>query len=260
MIRLSDVGFDYISGTSAVRALSAEFVRPQLVALVGPNGSGKSTLMKMMARVLSPSSGNIAFEGRPVADWSPKDYAQQVGYLPQDPDPVFPMKAIDVVLTGRAPFLPRYQWESQADIAAADDALARCDAMNLRERYLEEMSGGERKRVFLARVLAGRPRLVLLDEPLAALDIEHIESFTRLLREIVDETGSTVIFISHDLNWSAAYADRMMVMNGGSLVLDAAPEEVMNPEVMRRYFSFNGRAVPSGSGQRTWIVPDPGRS
>src|SRR5205085_2811262 len=124
---------------------------------------------------------------------------------------------------------------------------------HLAERYLDEMSGGERKRVFLARVLAGDPKLILLDEPLAALDISHVQQVSALLRGIVDRTGCTVVFASHDLNWAAAYSDRMLVMNNGGLALDATPSEVMRPDTMRELFGFEAEAVVAGG--RNWIVP-----
>ncbi|HEX7151905.1 MAG TPA: ABC transporter ATP-binding protein [Thermoanaerobaculia bacterium] len=237
----------------AVHAVSVEIPEGQLVALAGPNGSGKSTLLKLAARVLTPAAGEVSFEGKPLPSWNGKEYARRVGYLPQDPEPAFPMRAIDVVVSGRAPFLGRFAWETDADYAAAEHALAVCDAAHLAQRYLDEMSGGERKRIFLARVLAGTPRLILLDEPLAALDIEHVQRFSALLREIVDRTGCTVVFASHDLNWAAAYSDRMLVMQNGALVLDAPPREVMTPAVMARLFGFQAEAVVSGG--RTWVVP-----
>jgi ABC-type cobalamin/Fe3+-siderophores transport system ATPase subunit len=116
----------------------------QLIALTGPNGSGKSTLLKLMARVFAPTSGRVLYQQRPAQEWPAKAYAREVGYLPQDPDPAFPMRAIDVVVSGRAPYLGRFSWEGEGDYAEAERALATCDAAHLRERFLDEMSGGER--------------------------------------------------------------------------------------------------------------------
>ena len=248
MLAIRGVSYAY-DGVVAVRDLTADFQRTQLVALTGPNGSGKSTLLKMLARVLAPDAGTIDFEDRDLTAWRPKEYARRVGYLPQDPDPTFPMRAFDVVLSGRAPFLGRFEWESDADREEAHRALAQCDAADLTDRYLDEMSGGERKRVFLARVLAGHPKLILLDEPLASLDVSHMQQFSRLLRDIVGRTETTVIYATHDLNWAAAYSDRILVMQRGSLALDAPPAELMRPDVVRDLFGFDAHVVDG------WLVP-----
>lgn len=252
MLELRHASYAY-GAAAAVRDVTLSIGEGELLALTGPNGSGKSTLLKLMARVFSPHSGAMTFEGKPIAQWSAREYARRVGYLPQDPDPAFPMRAIDVVLTGRAPYLRRFQWENERDWQEAQKALALCDAEHLSDRYLDEMSGGERKRVFLARVLAGTPRLILLDEPLAALDLSHVQQFSRLLREVVDRTGCTVLFAAHDLNWAAAHSDRMLILQSGALALDATPERVMRPEVMRDYFGFEAETVVSGG--RNWIIP-----
>jgi iron complex transport system ATP-binding protein len=252
MLSLANISYSYADG-EAVRDVTFDAGERQLIALTGPNGSGKSTLLKMIARVLEPSRGAIAFEGRGVKQWPAKEYAKRVGYLPQDPDPAFPMRAIEVVVSGRAPYLGRFAWETAGDWDEAEKALQLCDAAHLRDRYLDEMSGGERKRVFLARVLAGTPRLIVLDEPLAALDLSHVQQFSRLLRDVVDRTGCTVLFAAHDLNWAAAHSDRMLVMQRGALALDASPQEVMREDVMRTLFGFEAETVASGG--RMWIVP-----
>lgn len=252
LLEMNGVSYSY-AAAPAVSNVTLALDERQLIALSGANGSGKSTLLKMMARVLPPLAGSIRFENREIHDWPPKDYARRVGYLPQDPDPAFPMRAIDVVVSGRAPYLSRFAWETDRDWEEAERALALCDAAHLTDRYLDEMSGGERKRVFLARVLAGEPRLILLDEPLAALDLSHVQQFSMLLRDVVDRTGCTVVFAAHDLNWAAAYSDRMLVMQSGALVLDTTPAEVMREETMRAHFGFD--AAIATSGDRSWIVP-----
>ena len=248
MLEIRGLSFSY-DGVAAVRDVTASIGSRQLIALTGPNGSGKSTLLKMLARVNAPAEGTIELEGRNIREWAPKDYASRVAYLPQDPDPTFPMRALDVVVSGRAPFLGRFEWESARDYEEAEHALAMCDASNLAGRYLDEMSGGERKRVFLARVLAARPKLILLDEPLSSLDISHVQQFSNLLREIVGRTEATVVYATHELNWAAAYCDRILVMQSGALAFDAPPSELMMPDVVRRLFGFEARVVEG------WLVP-----
>jgi len=138
MLEIRGVSFSYDS-VAAVRDVTASIGSKQLIALTGPNGSGKSTLLKMLARVQAADAGSIEFEGRGIREWPPKEYAKRVAYLPQDPDPTFPMRALDVVVSGRAPFLGRFEWESDADYQEAARALAMCDASNLGDRYLDEM-------------------------------------------------------------------------------------------------------------------------
>jgi iron complex transport system ATP-binding protein len=252
MIEMRAASYSY-GQHGGVRDVSVDIGATQLVALAGPNGSGKSTLLKLLARVLTPASGAISFLGRPLGDWNGREYAQQTGYLPQEPESSFPMRAIDVVVSGRMPFLGRFDVEGARDYQRAAEALEMCDASHLEERYLDEMSGGERKRVFLARVLAGAPKLILLDEPFTALDVAHVQQFSKLLRGIVDRTRATVVFASHDLNWAAAYSDRIIVMQQGSVAADVTPAGLMDPELVRRFFGFDAAAVTVDG--RPWLVP-----
>ncbi|HEX9163934.1 MAG TPA: ABC transporter ATP-binding protein [Thermoanaerobaculia bacterium] len=252
MIAVSGARFAY-GDRLALHDVSLDIGETALVALAGPNGSGKSTLLKLLARVASPSAGDVQFLGRSLREWNAKQYAQQTGYLPQEPDTAFPMRAIEVVVSGRAPFLTRFGFETDEDYEHARVALEMCDASHLAERYLDEMSGGERKRVFLARVLAGEPKLILLDEPLAALDVAHTQQFSKLLRNIVDRTRATVVFASHDLNWAAAYSDRIIVMDNGGIAADMSPDELMQPEVVQRLFGFSAETVRVNG--KPWLVP-----
>lgn len=253
MISLQSVSYSY-RGNEAVRNVSASLPEGELVAVVGANGSGKSTLLKLMARVLTPLSGSIIYGGRDLTKWNRRAYAREVGYLPQDLDAILSLRAVDVVLSGRAAFLGRFEWESPGDRLIAERALDLCDVSSLAGRSLEQMSGGERKRIFLARVLAGQPRLILLDEPFAALDLAHIQQLFSVLLTLSREQGCSIVFVSHDLNWSSAFADRMLVMHKGELVRAGKPAEVMQSHVMRDYFHFDGQALQDSSG-RQWIVP-----
>lgn len=259
MLRLDSVSFGYARAAGdggdaqALRDVTLSARAGELIALAGPNGSGKSTLLKILARVVVAQQGEARFEEKPIREWNAKSYARSVGYLPQEPDSSFSMRAVDIVVSGRAPFLTRFGWETEGDYDAAREALAVCDAAHLAERYLDEMSGGERKRVFLARVLSANPKLILLDEPLAALDVAHVQQFSKLLRQVVDSTGATVIFASHDLNWAAAYSDRVIVMREGRLAADLAPADLMKPELIRELFGFDAVIVTSGG--RPWVLP-----
>lgn len=251
---ISVTGIRYSYGTRlALDGVSLEFRAGELTAVLGPNGSGKSTLLKTVARVVAPSDGGITLDGRGVAHWGAKAYARRVGFLPQELDVPFPMRAFDVVLSGRSAHLGRWEWERSEDIARAEAALVECDALELRDRLMFEMSGGERKRVLLARVLAGDPEVVLLDEPLASLDVSHMQQLTKLMQRLT-RRGRCVVFVSHDFNWAAACADRVVVMSRGKVAADGEVGAVLTEEVMREQFGFDCEVLRGAAG-RPWIVP-----
>jgi len=252
MLSVREAGYSY-GGALGIAAVTFEAQPGELIALTGSNGSGKSTFLKLAARVLSPTSGDVFFENRSLRDWRPKEYARNVAYLPQEPDTTFAMRAIDVVVSGRAPYLTRFGWEGSSDYAAAAEALEMCDAGHLSDRFLDEMSGGERKRIFLARALVRRPQLVLLDEPLASLDLAHVQHFSTLMRQVVERTRATVIFAAHDLNWAAAYSDRVLVMKNGALAADLNPSELMQPDRIRELFDVEAATVMVNG--KSWLVP-----
>lgn len=250
-----DLRFAYgDEGDGALNGVSVEVAPRELVAILGPNGSGKSTLLKSLAGVLRPQSGSVLLDGTEVRRLPRREHARRVGYLPQEIEAAFPVRALDAVASGRAPHLGRFQWESEADLQAAREALELCDASHLAERVLDEMSGGERKRVFLARVLAGNPDFVLLDEPLAALDVAHVESVARLMRRLVERDGHGVAFVSHDFNWAAAFSDRVVVMSAGRVVAHGPPAAVLTRELMRDVFGLRAEIL-HGAGGVGWIVP-----
>ena len=238
----------------ALREVSVELPRGELIAVIGPNGSGKSTLLRALVGVMSPKSGSVQLDDRTLTAWPRRERARHIGYLPQEMELAFPMRAIDVVLSGRTPFLGRLAWEGDADLEASRHALRLCDAEHLAERTLDAMSGGERKRVFLSRVLAGEPDYILLDEPFAALDVAHVEALAHLFRRLVDEERKCVVFVSHDFNWAAAVSDRVIVMKEGRIVADGQPAQVLTVEAMQEVFGIRAEILHGGSGVG-WIVP-----
>jgi iron complex transport system ATP-binding protein len=252
-LNVDAVSYAYSGGAAALRAVTLQSEKPELLTIIGPNGSGKSTLLKVIARILRPQRGVVQLDGRNHLDWSPREYARRVGYLPQELELPFRMRAIDVVLSGRAPYLGRFRWEDEADLEVAVAALRASDAEQLRDRYLDEMSGGEKKRVFLARVLAGEPGMILLDEPLASLDIGHVRSLAAVMRQQVAD-GKSVIFVAHDFNWAAAVSDRVAVMHRGELVACGPPRQVLEPQLLRDVFEIEAEIVESSDGVG-WIVP-----
>ncbi|MFD3937453.1 heme ABC transporter ATP-binding protein [Streptomyces sp. NPDC058611] len=205
----------------------------EVLALVGPNGAGKSTLLAALAADLPAASGEIRIDGRPVGDWSAADLALRRSVLPQSAALSFPFPVEDVVRMGRAPWAGTPFAESDEEAVAA--AMAATEVTDFAERPFSALSGGERARVALARVLAQRAPLLLLDEPTAALDLRHQELVLRICRERA-AAGDAVVVVLHDLGLAAAYADRAAVLHDGRIAADGPPSEVFGDALLSRVY------------------------
>ncbi|MCZ8136338.1 MAG: ABC transporter ATP-binding protein [Porphyrobacter sp.] len=220
-------------GVPVVAGLSAALEPGTITAIVGPNGAGKSSLLLGLAGLLAPAAGQVTLEGGDLADMPPRARAQAIGYLPQTPDIAWDVAAENLVALGRLPWRDRGTEEIEAALAALDLAA-------LRQRPVSRLSGGERARVLLARVLAGTPRWILADEPLAALDLAHQLGLIAHLKACAG-AGQGVVVVLHDLAHAMNHADRVLVLDRGALVADGAPETALAPEVIARVWGVSAR-------------------
>jgi iron complex transport system ATP-binding protein len=234
LVACERVGFAYAAttGAFAIHDLSGE-VRPgEIFGVIGPNASGKTTLVRLLSKVVAPSSGRIRLDGVDVASLSGAQVARQVAVVPQDVPRGFPHTVEELVLMGRYPRAPRRFFESSEDRAAASRAMEAAGVLELRELLLDRLSGGERQRVMLARALAQEPRLLVLDEPTAHLDLRYQAECAGLLRRLGRETGLTIVLVSHDLGFAAELSDRLLLMAGGVAVRVGPPESVIDEAVL----------------------------
>ncbi|MFQ6396341.1 heme ABC transporter ATP-binding protein [Nocardia sp. KC 131] len=225
-----------VTGSGSSRVLEAvdfEVVTGQVVALVGPNGAGKSTLLAALAGELEPTEGTVELDGRALAHWSPLDMARRRAVLPQSHTVGFPFTAREVVAMGRAPWMRTELRELDDEKIAA--AMAATDVEHLAARSFPTLSGGERARVALARVLAQDTGTLLLDEPTAALDLGHQEAVLNLATARAEE-GTAVVVVLHDLGIAAAYADRVAVLDAGRIAADGPPRDVLTTELLSRVY------------------------
>ncbi|MFI6760852.1 heme ABC transporter ATP-binding protein [Micromonospora sp. NPDC050417] len=199
----------------------------ELLALVGPNGAGKSTLLAVVCGDVPASAGEVRVEGEALGRWTPARLARRRAMLPQRTSLAFPFTATEVVAMGRAPW--RGRPEQEQDDEAIAEAMRLTETTALADRPFPALSGGEQGRVALARVLAQRTPILLLDEPTAALDLHHQELVLRVARERA-RGGAAVVAVLHDLGLAAAYADRVALLSDGRLVADGPPERVLTAD------------------------------
>ncbi|MFC6010356.1 heme ABC transporter ATP-binding protein [Nocardia lasii] len=214
---------------TVLEAVDFQVAAGEIVALVGPNGAGKSSLLAALAGELEPTTGTVKLEGHALSHWSPAEMARRRAVLPQAHAVGFPFTAREVVAMGRSPWLHTPAAAEDAALIAA--ALAATDVTHLAARIFPSLSGGERARVALARVLAQNTATLLLDEPTAALDLGHQEAVLRLAATRAAE-GAAVVVVVHDLGVAAAYADRVTVLDAGRVAADGPPREVLTTQLL----------------------------
>ncbi|MCS0499959.1 heme ABC transporter ATP-binding protein [Protaetiibacter sp. 10F1B-8-1] len=239
-----------LGGRAVVREVDLRVESGELLALVGPNGAGKSTLLSALSGERVPDAGRVLVEGRPVDAIDPLELARIRSVLTQDNAVSFPFRVAEVVEMGRSPWArtPGRDRDEQA----IRSALERADVVHLADRRFTELSGGERARVSLARVLAQDTPIVLLDEPTAALDLRHQEDVLRIARELVGE-GRTVVVVLHDLSLAGAYADRVALLDDGALRALGTPVEVLTEPLVSAVYRLPVEVLVRDS--RPLVIP-----
>jgi iron complex transport system ATP-binding protein len=225
------------SGQPALNGVSCHVGASELVAVVGPNGSGKTTLLRALLGLIPLERGEVLVEGRPVGGWSRRLLAQLVGVVGQQEEAVFPLSVAETVMLGRYAYLGPLAAPGARDRAAVERALEQCDIVGLADRPVDSLSGGEWKRVRVARALAQEPRALVLDEPTASLDVRHEMELFELVAQLVS-AGLAGLVITHHLNLAARFAHRMLLLDRGSVVAVGTPTEVLNPNTLSRVFQW----------------------
>jgi len=220
-----------LSGITAV-------IRPgEVTAICGPNGAGKSSLLACLAGLQEPDEGGVALDGAPLASLKAHERARAIGFLPQTPEIAWDVSVEVLVSLGRLPWKGAPAAEAHA---AVDEAIAAMDLEPFLHRPVSKLSGGERARVLMARVLATRPRWLLADEPLANLDLAHAGALIARFRQQAEE-GRGVVLVLHDLASAMNHADRVLVLDRGSLVADGVPREALSEDVIARVWGVSAR-------------------
>jgi iron complex transport system ATP-binding protein len=233
---LQDASFSY-SGGFALHKINLFVPSGQMAGLLGPNGSGKTTLLKLATGVLPAAEGDILVGGVSLRKLSRREVAQRIAVVPQQFDIPFAYTVEEVVLLGRTPFVHGLIGDDKKGLQIAITALDATDMIEFRNRYFNELSGGERQKIVLAMALAQEPTLLLLDEPTAHLDISHQVEILELLRKLNRDKKVTIVAAMHDLNLAALYFDRLVLMDHGSVFADGSPDAVITKEMIRKVFS-----------------------
>ena len=215
--------------------INAEVRTGELIGIIGRNGAGKSTLLKTIRGLLPAKAGQVLYFGKPLASYGEKELARRVAYLQQNVETGFGYTGLDIVLTGRYPYMKWWESEKDEDKELAMDCMSYTGTLDLAERPVTEVSGGQKQRILLAKVLAQQTPVLFLDEPTTGLDMVYREEIFRFARELAN-MGKTILMVVHELDLAAAYCSRIFLLGEGKLLADETPEQVFTETLLSRAY------------------------
>ncbi|QGT99447.1 Vitamin B12 ABC transporter, ATPase component BtuD [Candidatus Syntrophocurvum alkaliphilum] len=225
-IKVDDISFNYGS-SEVLKEINLSIMPGDSIGIIGPNGSGKSTLIKAMAASLKPIVGNIYLGEQDLFKLKPKKLAKELAVVPQDTTVNFNFSVWEIIMMGRMPHLGRFASENKEDYWVAEQAMMLTNTWHLRDKSIVALSGGERQRVILARALTQQPKVLLLDEPIAHLDINHQIELLALIKHLNETDNLTSITVLHDINLAARYCKKLILINEGRIYAVGTPNEVI---------------------------------
>jgi len=229
----------YYDSIKVLENVTFEVGEREILGIVGPNGSGKTTLLRCINMVLKPKIGTILINDKSIFKLDRKEIAKKIGVVPQNSTIYFPFTVFDIVLMGRTPHLDRLDKESPKDLEIAKVAMEITNTLHLADRLIDEISGGEKQRVIIARALTQEPKILLLDEPTLHLDINHQLEILKLVKKLAKKSRLVVILVSHDLNLASRYCDKLMLLSLGRIYSIGSPKDVLTPENIKKVYNVD---------------------
>jgi iron complex transport system ATP-binding protein len=242
-LRLDNVSLGY-GKRIVLHNVTLEAKPGEMLGIIGPNGSGKSTLIRGITRLIQPSSGKIFLDGTDVAHINRQKLAQLMAVVPQNPALPEPFTALEVVLMGRTPHLGLLRYEGKKDLAIVKGVMKATQTLAFAERRVGELSGGERQRLTIARALAQEPKIILMDEPTANLDINYQMETLGLARQLCRKHKLIVVVTLHDLNLASQYCDRLVLLSNGKVYRQGIPEKVINAQTIKDVYGAEVYVYP----------------
>lgn len=251
-IKLENLCFGY-DGNSIIKNLSLEFPKSHFTSIIGPNGSGKSTLLRLISGALKPDKGWICIDNADISKLNKKEAAKIMSVVPQNTALEFDYRVMDVVLMGRYPYISRLKGETPEDRDIAAKNMEYTNTYHLRNRSFNQLSGGERQRVILAQALTQQPKILLLDEPISHLDLQHQIEIMTLIKKLSMDNELTVVAVLHDMNMAAAYSDNIVMLKNGEIYCQGTPVEAFTPDNIRDVFNIDVDVEVSALTNRPYI-------
>jgi iron complex transport system ATP-binding protein len=251
-IEIRDLSFAYQDRT-VLCGVQLLVEHGQMLGILGPNGSGKTTLMKILSAVLR-GNGEVSLNGKRIETYRRRELSKLVAVVPQEARLTFPYTVAEIIMMGRASYHSPFALEGKKDLEVARLSMELTDCLELSNRYLHELSGGEKQRVMIARALAQEPEILLLDEPSAFLDLKHQLQVFELLRRLNRERDLTIVATLHDVNFAALFFPRLAMLRDGMIYRDGAPREVLTEKTIEEVYGIKVRVELDPSGEKPQVL------
>jgi iron complex transport system ATP-binding protein len=259
-LRVRAVEFADVSGgyrrKEVLHEISFTLREGEMVSVIGPNGSGKTTVLRALTGLLEQVKGRVRLFGRDVHSISAVQRAALVGVVPQKTFMPMAYRVEEVVAMGRSYAVPRWRGLNADDRAVIERAMEYTDVAGLRQSRFPELSGGEQQRVIIAMVLAQQPRIIIMDEATSHLDINHSLEIMQLVERLNQDEGVTVLTVSHDLNLSSEFCQRLLLMDGGRLVADGSPQDVLTEAMLQEVYHCRAKIERNPHSGAVMVVPE----
>lgn len=235
LLHINNIRFGY-NAIPVLRDIAFTVKKGEIVGIIGPNGSGKTTLLKIIDGLITPQAGEVLVAGQDIRNIKRKEVASVIAFVPQELSLIFPFSVREVVMMGRYPHLDDLHFEGSRDHLIVREAMELTDTLSLADRMMHHISGGERQRVLVARALAQKPQIMLLDEATAFLDIRHQITLFELINRLHETQGLTVLMVTHDINLAARYTDRIILLKEGTMRSMGTPDMVITEDTIREVY------------------------
>lgn len=252
-IKVENLTFEF-NNNPILKGIGVKFQKSKFYTIIGPNGSGKTTFLKLISNIFPVKKNCVYINGAEINTIKSKDLAKQVAYVPQNYNIGFDFSAMDIVLMGRIPYLKRFEQETSYDLEIVEDAMRKVNVWGMRDKKFNQLSGGEKQRVILARAFAQKSNILLLDEPSSQLDIHHQIDILDTVSEVVKKEGLTVIAVLHDINLASNYSDYIILLKNGNIEAFGTPEEVLNRKMLEEAYEVKIDIVKNPFSNRPHVL------
>ena len=254
LYQIKNISFAY-DEKDVIKDISLDIEISEFVGIIGPNGSGKTTLLRLLNKILKEKKGKIYYKGQSLNKVEQKQISQEIGFVPQETSINFPFTVSEIVMMGRYPYIGMLGFEGKKDIEIVKQCLEITDLKDMGERLYVDLSGGEKKRVIIARALAQEPESLLLDEPTSALDIRYEIEVYNLLRRLNQNKKITIIIVTHNINFASLYCSRLVLMRDGSIFGIGNAVDIIKPEIIKDVYGIDVKINYDNETRAPYLLP-----